>query len=291
MTFDSPAPWLYAICFTVPAVVIVAALGLARRYVRGTTLLAPWCWALLALAVLVGVEFLALLVSEGTPRWLGAARYVAAVATFCPTMAVLGAKRPQERAWHIIVLALWFVLALPALQDVIYHYGRPISLDSAWRGFVALLIAVGWVNYLPTRYWPASILYGAAQVVLLADYLPLGDKLGIDHTWRVPVALSLFALAAALPALGWPSRTTVADPAERLWRDFRDCYGILWAVRVDRRATETVNAAAPTDGSRSDPEALRANERTLIAHLQRFVSRSWIIQRLPSAFVSFDPPK
>ena len=78
---------------------------------------------------------------------------------------------------------------------------------------------------------------------------------------------------------------------ERLWRDFRDCYGMLWAVRVDRRAAETVSATPPVEGSRSDSEALRASERTLIAHLQRFVSRSWIEQRLPGAFVSFDPPR
>ena len=91
---------------------------------------------------------------------------------------------------------------MPALQDVIYHYGRPISLDSAWRGFVTLLIAVGWVNYLPTRYWPASLLYGAAQGVLLADYLPLGNKLGIEDTLARAHGLSLFASAAAFPAPG-----------------------------------------------------------------------------------------
>ncbi len=85
-------------------------------------------------------------------------------------MAVLGAKRPQEKAWHLIVFVLWFVLALPALQDVVYHYGQPISLDPAWRAFVLVLIGVGLVNYLPTRYWPSSMMYGGAQVILLADY-------------------------------------------------------------------------------------------------------------------------
>lgn len=296
MTIDASYAWLLAIAVAMPAAIVGAVLNRARRYIRATTLVAPWAWAVMALVAIVTVEMLALVsAGEGTPRWLGAARYMAAMATFCPIMAVLGAKRPQEKAWHLIVLALWFVLALPALQDVVYHYGQRISLDAAWRGFVLVLIGVGLVNYLPTRFWPSSVLYAAAQTILLADYLPLPEALALAPPWRVPVALTLFAGAGLLPRLGWPRRGAAKDPLDRLWRDFRDAYGMLWAVRVGMRADEAGHAirsttalgndvAPPTERASESTvaviESRLATERTFLAHLQRFVSRAWIDQRL-----------
>ena len=165
MTIDTPTALRIA-AIVLPAAAIGGVLVRAHRFVRGTTLTAPWAWAWVALLAVAGVELLAASVAaSGPPLWLDAARYLAAVATFCPVMAVLGAKRPQDRAWQIIVASLWGVLSLPALQDLLYHYGQPVALDPAWRGFLAILIAVGLVNYLPTRFWPSSILFGMAQLV------------------------------------------------------------------------------------------------------------------------------
>ena len=236
---------------------------------RGTTLVAPWCWALLAGCVVAGVELAGLWSGDGgAPPWLGAARYVAAMVTFCPIMAVLGAKRPQDRAWHIIVLALWCVLSLPAVQDVIYHYGRPVSLDSAWRWFLGILIGVGWVNYLPTRYWPSSVLCGLAQVALLADFLPVPAALPMAAPWRVATALAMFAAASALPACGWPRRRSTADTFDRLRRDFRDAYGMLWAVRIGQRAGETAQAASDVIAKTSDGETLPQRTGDTLAALE-----------------------
>jgi hypothetical protein len=278
MNYDAIHFWLPVLALVALSAIIATALDSARPLVRGTTLVAPWRWGLVALAALLGVELVAVMTTnDGPPRWLGAARYIAAIATFCPIMAVLGAKRPQDRAWHLIVLALWFVLALPALQDLVYHYGQPVALDPAWRGFVAVLIGVGLVNYLPTRFWPASLLYAAGQYVLLADYLPLGDRVTIPSPGRVPTALAFFAGAVLLPVLGWPRRKTTRDSHDRLWRDFRDAYGMLWAVRIGRRAEEASGAGHQVA---SDAAAAEVAERTFIAHLQRFVSRAWIDERV-----------
>ncbi|MES1213155.1 MAG: hypothetical protein ABUL64_01075, partial [Singulisphaera sp.] len=114
MPLEDSSPWLCGLALAIPTAMILASLAVARRYVRGTTLVAPWCWAIVAVALVAAVDGAALLSGSGmTPAWLSAARYLAAIATFCPLMAVLGAKRPQDRAWQLIVLALWFVLALP----------------------------------------------------------------------------------------------------------------------------------------------------------------------------------
>ena len=40
--------------------------------------------------------------------------------------------------------------------------------------FLLVLIALGALNYLPTRFWPASLLFAAGQVLLLARFLPAG---------------------------------------------------------------------------------------------------------------------
>ena len=39
--------------------------------------------------------------------------FAAAMIVFCPAMALLGAKRPQDKPWQLIVLSLWGILALP----------------------------------------------------------------------------------------------------------------------------------------------------------------------------------
>jgi hypothetical protein len=271
MTIDS-TDMLRIAATLLPAIIMGGVLVRARRYVRGTTLAAPCAWAWVALLAIVGVELLATMdIADGPPLWLDAARYLVGVATFCPVMAVLGAKRPQDRAWQIIVASLWGVLSLPALQDLLYHYGQPVALDPAWRGFLTILVVVGLVNYLPTRFWPSSILFGMAQAALMSDFLPIA--LPIDASARVPAALTLAALAGVLPILGWPARRAAADSLDRLWRDFRDAYGMLWGARIRDRAS---GAASPSEGAPTDRSA---EERTFVAHLQRFVSREWIAAR------------
>ena len=201
------------------------------------------------------------------------------MATFCPVIAVLGAKRPQDRAWQLIVLSFWFVVSLPAMQDLVYHYGRPIVLDPAWRWFLVILVLTGWVNYLPTRYWPSSLLYGAGALLLLDEHLPWHALLEWSVGWRVRW-LACCSQWPAVAAAGWPRRRPCADPTERLWRDFRDCYGMLWSVRVRERATgAALESAAATLSHRqangpapqfADGEGV---DRALVAALLRFTSR------------------
>src|SRR5438132_5998673 len=105
-------------------IVGLVALGLVRPRLRGTTLLAPWWWSLFSLAAVMSVEtMLGSSSAGGDVRWAPAARYAAAVTTFGPIMAVLGAKRPQDRAWQFIVLSLLVVLALPSGEALAFRDG------------------------------------------------------------------------------------------------------------------------------------------------------------------------
>jgi hypothetical protein len=291
MTIEAIAAALPTAVTLASATITGLLLVYARRFVQGTTLVAPWRWSIVALAMLVATGVVG---SETgmAPGWLAPARFAAAMATFCPLVAVLGAKRPQDRAWQLIVLSFLFVVSLPALADLVYHYGQDISLDAPWRWFIAILIVAGWVNYLPTRYGPSSALYGMAQIALVGEFLPWPLAVRLPESARVAASLALFGLSAGLVAIGWPRRRPAAEPVDRLWRDFRDCYGILWSVRVRERTTGISHGAdslpAREGRALADPEDSRAaprhqRERVLVAHMRRFVSRAWIESRLAPA--------
>ena len=228
-------------------------LALVRRrgQLVGTTLIAPWWWACGSLwAVGSGEVLLALAAGDAVPAWQPHLRYALAVTTLLPLMAVLGAKRPQDRGWQWVVLSLWVVLNLPVAQAVIYVSREPVVLHPAWGWFLAGLVLLGIANWIATRYWSAALLAAAAQMLLLADQLPW--SLVAASPWRPVAALALGVTAIGLWARKLPrvdrvpvgnlpvDNGLVGRSLDRVWLDFRDLFGALWSLRVAQR----VNAAA-----------------------------------------------
>lgn len=232
-------PWSTALTVAVLAAISITLLIWRRRAIVGTTLLAPWLWAVGSLLTLAASEMLLASASvETAPRWAAHVRFLAAATTFCPTMAQLGAKRPQDRAWQFIVASLWIVAALPAWQSLVYAPGRTLDLETTWRWFVFLLIVLGAANGLPTRFWPSWLLLAAAQGCLFAAQLPIAID---SHSATTAVAaLALIALAILLACLGLPGSAPSTSEFDRQWRDFRDSFGTLWSLRI----AERFNAAA-----------------------------------------------
>ena len=274
-------------------VALAAALVCSRGKVLGTTLMAGWWWSLCSLAAIITVELLALAGSGGTQsQGIEHARFFAAVTTFAPTMALLGAKRPQHRAWQFIVASLLIVLWLPGFEAILYRPGAPLELHTTRRWFMLLLMLVALFNGLPARDWPSSVLYFLAQACLLGPYLPLAEY--AEMRAMPLVGLTLWAAAAGLRASGLPRRPNGQAAFDRLWLDFRDTYGMLWGLRVCERWNATAKAgdwnvrlrwAGLADASgqpphRLDPKERDAALRQLGSLLQRFVSRSWIAERL-----------
>ena len=93
----------------------------------------------------------------------------------------------------------------------------------------------------------------------------------------------------ALWGFDLPRRRGARQPLDRLWLDFRDLVGTLWALRV----AERINTASAQCGWSArlgwhgwtlDGPPPAAMERSLRMLLRRFVSPQWIDQRLrPSA--------
>jgi hypothetical protein len=220
-------------------VALLAAAGF--RKVRGTTLAAPLAWAVVSAIVFALVE--------ATLAWNGDAvsdshasllRYAAAVGTFCPLMAVLGAKRPQDRGWQWIVLSLWIVLLVPAGQAWASRTGGELQLAPMWRLMLGALIALGLLNYLPTRHAFAAAMVAVAQLGLLEDYFTAPSS---DSTTHRLGAVALMALAALRATKGDGTRFSPPDdqlaPFTQRWLIFRDAWGAFWALRILHRINET----------------------------------------------------
>lgn len=236
-------PWSSTLLAVLLAALSLALLVWRRRALAGTTLMAPWCWAMASVVVLAAAEVLLTSVSANSePRWAAHWRFLASATTFCPLMALLGAKRPQDRAWQFIVASLWMVAALPALQSLVYAPGRTLDLDTTWRWFLLLLIAIGAANGLPTRFWPSWLLFATAQGILFVTQLPISAAINGDTS--VALALALIFLALLFVCLGLPRRVEFRQPFDRQWSDFRDAFGTLWGLRI----AERFNAAATMYG-------------------------------------------
>lgn len=219
----------------------------ACRRLRHTTLQAPCVWATGSLvAVMIDVG--------GSGAWQALTaehlHYLAGISTLAPFVALLGAKRPQNRAWQWIVAALLLLLALQSLKAVVMDRGAPPALHLAWRWLLVVLLAAQFANYLPTRLTLAAGLAFAGQAFLLADQLPAA-------TWlpepRAPWGLGLLSSGVLVAAILWrgrsrpfvpPASSDDATAMSRAWLAFRDAYGVLWALRI----AERVNAECRQHG-------------------------------------------
>ena len=208
------------------------------KHVRGTTLVAPLLWVAVSAVCLASG---ALLGPKLGGISLSALRFAVGTSTFCPLMAVLGAKRPQDRGWQWVVLTLWIVLIWPAAQAVALPAGVRVELFVAWKLFLWGLIVLGLLNYLPTRYWRSAILVALGQILLLREHLWLSNE-GSDAVSQLVAYLSL--LSAAGLVLSSSKRTTETKDSELAtlssqWLSFRDSYGSFWALRLFGRVNQT----------------------------------------------------
>ena len=149
-------------------------LGRAWWANRQTSLVHALIWA--ALAWLVWEA--AILSGEA------AVRYGALCLTGCAGVAVLGARRPGVVAWNFVVFGLLVVLLLPLAEG----FGR-LQMSLPRLIFLTGTLGVSFLNYLPTRLFPAALLLAAGCGIELVSLM--GTIAG------VPVDAGHFALAAA----------------------------------------------------------------------------------------------
>lgn len=303
LMFGLTLPTLFSV---VLGCIVIAIMWCGRTALRETTLMAPCYWAVTAIATIVAADLCAeSLGRSGAAFW----QFIAAAFTFCPPMAVLGAKRPQHIAWQFIVLALWLTAILPVLETALRGRGEVFEVSTVRSWFLLILIVVGVVNYLPTRFAAASLLYGGAQATLFWAYLPFGSATSVAHQTAYGLGLFVAALFMAAWSTGRNWRAALHERERRddhltglnyVWREFRDWFGLVWGLRIIERVNASaamygwnlrldwhgLHATKPdgaADNASSDtvPEAqVVALEQSLRTLLRRFVSREWIDRRL-----------
>lgn len=290
-SFASFPPATAVVLSCTALVVLVASLGIWQA--RGTTLIGPLGWVIAAAAAVGTVECLTALgwLGEASDAW----RFAAAVGVFSPWMSLLGAKRPQDNAWHFIVGSLWGVQAMPAAEVIFLRPGQTLAIIDFRAYFLIVLIGLSLLVHLPTRYWLAGLIAIAGQVALLWDYLPFSADRTPGN--EVAIACALFALSAVVASIiAWRAR--VVRPFDRLWCDFRDAFGALWAARVMERVNASATMQSWTfqlgwSGFHAADDPLRAVDippekraelRQVMRNLlRRFVSDAWIETRLRDA--------
>lgn len=160
-------------------------------------------------------------------------RYFALCLSSCVGVAVLGARRPLVQAWNFVLLGLLAVLLLPWLESLVLatQLFNPLRL-----AFVIGTLLVGVLNYLPTRLALTALLLAAACAAELAILVGLeGEGLTTVGSWLIPLACWTGLLAR-------PGAGAVTE-FDRLWRAFRDRFGVFWAQRLREQFNRTAENA------------------------------------------------
>lgn len=222
---------------------------LGVRRCRGSTLTAPLAWVAGCSGLLAIVELGGAVVGPA-PQQPTLLRYLTIVGTFCPLVAVLGAKRPQDRAWQATVAALWVVLALPGLHAAAAQ-ATP-QLSGPWAAFAIVLCLMPCVCYGPTRRRvPAAF----ATLGHLSFVAPLVSEAAAPATgwwmlcgswWCFLAAAATCWSAASAPRDEPPpdvaahlSDADFAEFLERRWVRFCAGWGALWGLRLAARLNQT----------------------------------------------------
>jgi hypothetical protein len=193
-------------------------------------------------------------------------RYICVCLTGCAGVAVLGARRPGVGAWNFVVAGLLVVLLRPLWE-------RPgeFRVETPQHIFLAAVVAVPLINYLPTRLGLSSLLVGAGCGLELLPLLEGHGDRSIEEAGAAVVGLAAW--------VGWVAvRRVGVGPFDRLWLGYRDRYGLLWGHRIREQFNHaaahsgwpvrlTWSGLRPADAE--PPEALP----TLRAVLQRFADR------------------
>jgi hypothetical protein len=223
--------------------------------------------------------------------------YCVAVLLLCPPIFVLGARRPVARVWGwFVVLPLVLVFAGPAVVAWTAGRGFPVlELELPVTIAYALVTFMGAGNYVGTRYTLAAVCYAVSLLLLAASVSEITPAwLPSDQACRGWATILVGA------AFGEAWRTSRRRPAlnsrfDRVWRDFRNWFGIVWARRVQVRVNEAaasqnwpvhleLHGFAARAGSEkaalTTEQAAPQIEHTLRWLLRRFVDDDWIGRRL-----------
>jgi hypothetical protein len=166
--------------------------------------------------------------------------YFALGLTGCASIAVLGARRPGAGAWNFVILGLlgvvvflWFEGRLTQ-DDMILHRVRTI--------FLASTVAIGVLNYLPTRLAPAAMLlaFGCGLEIL---GVAGSESLAADLEPAHPTSLLMVTLVPWVAYSLMRRQPAARSEFDQIWLRFRDSFGLFWAQRLREQFNQSAHNA------------------------------------------------
>jgi hypothetical protein len=171
---------------------------------------------------------------------LDPARYLALCLTGCSGVAVLGARRPHVGAWNFVILGLLAVMVLPLAEGLL---ALADPLGPVRTVFLGATLAVGILNYLPTCMAAAVFLLalgcGGEMIVLYLPDLDSGGRNGVNV-----LALVCLGLVPWTAQWSWRRSSPPRSEFDRLWLDFRNRFGLVWAQRTREQFNRAVDHAS-----------------------------------------------
>ena len=278
--------------------VAVGWIGVVRlsRSVRHTSLTAAAAWAIWFQTTLTVTTIATLAKSRVPLGILDQLWYLTAVSALCPFVAVLGARRGRLLEWSgFIVLPLIVVLEWTALAQLTRCWnGQRLELETpALIGFaLVLFMALG--QFFDTRY-PMSILsWMAAWGNVCWSLRSSTAALLIDRNADQRIAIFFLLQFWLAVAFETRPRPVVTFGWNRVWTDYRNIFGNLWALRLMARVNEvarrdkwpwtlTEGGLNPVDhqnATAGDPTGDPRVDHTFRWLLKPFVDPEWIDERL-----------
>lgn len=289
------------LCLTVATIVLVSSI----RGLRGTTLLTAGGWSvagLIAWWFAVLCENLGLTSRSATDLLY----YLTSVLLLCPGIAVLGARRPGHVTWNFFVLfPLVAVLLWPAVASVpLVEKDAALDLETPPLIGFALVAVMGTGNYFGTRFTLPAMVHAATLFLLSVSMWVSATDLALipERTLARHMAAVAFMISVAVAALRAGESAEDLNSHERLWLDFVDQFGLVWAKRVMDRLNEAArhenwSAEFQWHGILRNPQATddeRSRTNARVEHntrwlLKRFVNPEWIEKRLTTADPAASP--
>lgn len=269
---------------------------------RGSTAVPAGMWALVAWLAVAAEAAARLSGGLVTPAAAANVRLVVTALAVCPTLSLLGAKRPQHGVWQFIVATLAVVLALPAASAALARPGSLPAVHPLESWLVVVIVVVGWLNFVGTRRAAAATLIAIAQLVIMRPFLPLFDPerqiASVVERPAIDAAAAILAACAALGAAvqGWlagripPREGESIDPLAlaigRPFRALRETLGAAWSLRIAERFDAVATARGwpcrlrfqglEVDRAAADHAWQRDAQRAFTALMRRFVTDDWL---------------
>jgi len=267
--------WLSVLIFASSAFPML----LAWQTLRRSSMAHAVVWTILAWAMWGGLLAVAPSVST---EILGPCRYAGLCLIGSAGVAVLGARRPGVGAWNFVVVGLLAVFALSWAEGLLTQ--TTVRLGAVRAVFLTAMLAVGIVNYLPTRLAAAAALLGVACSQELWSLLgaPVDENSMRGNLDITGILLGL------VPWCAWAMtriRPLAKNDFDRVWLEFRDRYGLVWAARLREQFNRSAaNAALAVEltwsGLRSpgDGKVDGVAERSALEILQALMKRFGVAQ-------------